>query len=60
MIDLRSDTITIPTPKMREVIATAEVGDDVYGEDPSVNLLEAESAVLDNEIALISLDVSGE
>jgi len=36
MIDLRSDTVTIPTPEMREVIATAEVGDDVYGEDPSV------------------------
>lgn len=46
MIDLRSDTVTIPTPEMREVIATAEVGDDVYGEDPSVNLLEKESARL--------------
>ncbi len=46
MIDLRSDTVTIPTPEMREVIATAEVGDDVYGEDPSVNLLERESARL--------------
>lgn len=46
MIDLRSDTVTIPTPEMREVIATAEVGDDVYGEDPSVNLLEKESALL--------------
>lgn len=46
MIDLRSDTITQPTPEMREVIASAEVGDDVYGEDPSVNLLEEESARL--------------
>jgi len=46
MIDLRSDTVTIPTPEMREVIATAELGDDVYGEDPSVNLLESESARL--------------
>ncbi len=46
MIDLRSDTVTLPTPEMREVIASAEVGDDVYGEDPSVNLLEMESARL--------------
>lgn len=46
MIDLRSDTVTLPTPEMREVIAKAEVGDDVYGEDPAVNLLEAESARL--------------
>lgn len=46
MIDLRSDTVTLPTPEMREVIARAEVGDDVYGEDPSVNLLEEESARL--------------
>ena len=53
MIDLRSDTITIPTPEMREIIATAEVGDDVYGEDPSVNLLEAESAnILGKEAGL--------
>jgi threonine aldolase len=46
MIDLRSDTVTLPTPEMREVIASAEVGDDVYGEDPSVNCLEEESANL--------------
>lgn len=46
MIDLRSDTVTLPTPEMRDVISSAEVGDDVYGEDPSVNLLEAESAKL--------------
>ncbi len=39
-IDLRSDTITRPTEKMRQVIAQAEVGDDVYGEDPSINRLE--------------------
>jgi len=39
-IDLRSDTITRPTEKMRQVIAGAEVGDDVYGEDPSINCLE--------------------
>ena len=46
MIDLRSDTVTKPSPEMREVIARAEVGDDVYGEDPSVNLLEEKSAQL--------------
>ena len=46
MIDLRSDTVTKPTPEMWDVIAKAEVGDDVYGEDPSVNKLEEESARL--------------
>jgi threonine aldolase len=46
MIDLRSDTVTKPSPQMREVIARAEVGDDVYGEDPTVLALEAESAGL--------------
>jgi threonine aldolase len=46
MIDLRSDTITRPTPGMRATIADAEVGDDVYGEDPTVNALEAEVAEL--------------
>ena len=40
-IDLRSDTVTRPTPAMREAMATAEVGDDVYGEDPTVSRLEA-------------------
>lgn len=40
MIDLRSDTVTQPTPSMREAIYRAEVGDDVYGEDPTVNRLE--------------------
>ena len=45
-IDLRSDTVTRPTPGMRAVMAAAEVGDDVYGEDPSVNRLEAFTAEL--------------
>ena len=40
MIDLRSDTVTKPTPAMRTAILNAEVGDDVYGEDPTVNQLE--------------------
>ena len=41
MIDLRSDTVTTPTPAMRRAMAEAEVGDDVYGEDPTVNRLQA-------------------
>ena len=43
-IDLRSDTVTKPTPEMREAMAEAEVGDDVYGDDPTVNKLEAVAA----------------
>lgn len=42
--DFRSDTVTRPTPAMREAMATAEVGDDVYGDDPTVNRLEALAA----------------
>ena len=44
MIDLRSDTVTLPTDEMREAMARAELGDDVYGEDPTVNRLERMSA----------------
>jgi threonine aldolase len=44
IIDLRSDTVTQPTPEMREAMARAEVGDDVYGEDPTVSRLEALAA----------------
>jgi threonine aldolase len=44
MIDLRSDTVTKPTPEMRAAMASAEVGDDVYGEDPTVNRLEQRAA----------------
>src|SRR5512140_2900856 len=40
LIDLRSDTVTKPTPEMREAMAKAEVGDDVYGDDPTVNRLQ--------------------
>ena len=43
-IDFRSDTVTWPTPAMREAMASARVGDDVYGEDPTVNELEALAA----------------
>jgi threonine aldolase len=46
MIDLRSDTVTKPTPAMREAMFAAEVGDDVYGEDPTVNRLEDDAAAL--------------
>jgi threonine aldolase len=44
MIDLRSDTVTRPTPAMRQAMANAEVGDDVYGEDPTINKLEERAA----------------
>ncbi len=53
MIDLRSDTVTRPTPAMREAMARAEVGDDVYGEDPTVNRLqEIAAARMGKEAAL--------
>lgn len=45
-IDLRSDTVTLPTPEMRAAMAQAEVGDDVYGEDPTVNRLQEMAAAL--------------
>jgi threonine aldolase len=52
-IDLRSDTVTRPTPEMRKAMAEAEVGDDVYGEDPTVNRLqEAAARLLGFEAAL--------
>ena len=52
-IDLRSDTVTRPTPAMRRAMFEAEVGDDVYGEDPTVNRLEARAAeVLGKEASL--------
>lgn len=53
MIDLRSDTVTQPTPEMREAMAKAEVGDDVFGDDPSVNRLQELAAdMLGKEAAL--------
>jgi threonine aldolase len=52
-IDLRSDTVTKPTPAMRAAMASAEVGDDVYGEDPTVNRLQARAAeIFGREAAL--------
>eukprot|EP01031_Cornospumella_fuschlensis_P036547 gene36547-44335_t len=49
IIDLRSDTVTKPTPAMRKLMGEAEVGDDVFGEDPTVNLLEARVAKMFNK-----------
>ena len=46
IIDLRSDTVTRPSAEMRAAMAAAEVGDDVYGEDPTVNLLESRAAAI--------------
>ena len=46
MIDLRSDTVTKPTPAMRDAMCSALVGDDVYGEDPTVNALQEKTAAL--------------
>src|ERR1041384_7982051 len=74
LIDLRSDTVTRPTAGMRKAMAAAEVGDDVYGEDPTVNrlqesiasLLGKEAAVwvptgtMANQIAIGSLAGQGE
>ena len=52
-IDLRSDTVTQPTPEMREAMARAEVGDDVYGEDPTINRLQEMAAEkMDKEAGL--------
>jgi threonine aldolase len=73
-IDLRSDTVTRPSPAMREAMANAEVGDDVYGEDPSVNRLQEEAArrlgveaalfvpsgTMANQVALRTLGRSGD
>jgi len=46
IIDIRSDTVTMPTPEMRKVMAEADVGDDVYHEDPTINRLEEKGAEL--------------
>jgi threonine aldolase len=54
MVEMRSDTMTRPTPAMRRAMAAAEVGDDVFGEDPTVNRLEAKAAeLLGKEAALL-------
>ena len=70
IIDLRSDTVTKPTPEMRAAMSEAEVGDDVYGEDPTVNLLERRAAEIfatryraddvTMRFDIIAIDASGE
>ncbi|MBA4420169.1 MAG: low-specificity L-threonine aldolase [Anaerolinea sp.] len=52
-IDIRSDTVTVPTPEMRKAMAEAEVGDDVFGEDPTINRLqELAAGMLGKEVGL--------
>ena len=53
LVDLRSDTMTRPTPAMREAMASAEVGNDAYGEDPTVNALQEEFAALVGKEAVL-------
>jgi threonine aldolase len=53
MIDLRSDTVTRPTPEMRRAMMEAEVGDDVYGEDPTANCLERRAAEITGKEAAL-------
>ena len=73
MVDLRSDTVTRPSAGMRQAMASAEVGDDVFGDDPTVNALErrvaalfgheaalfAPSGSMANQIALQLVDAAG-
>ena len=53
MIDLRSDTVTKPSPEMRRAMFEAEVGDDVYAEDPTINRLEQRSAEISGREAAL-------
>ncbi len=53
LVDLRSDTVTRPTPAMRRAMSEAEVGDDVFGEDPTVNALEAKAAEISGKEAAL-------
>ena len=57
-VDLRSDTVTLPSPAMREAMYRAELGDDVYGEDPTINRLQELSAELTGKEAALFV-VSG-
>lgn len=52
-VDLRSDTLTRPTPAMREAMMAAEVGDDVFGEDPTINRLQERVAELTGKAAAL-------
>src|ERR687889_2078739 len=53
LIDLRSDTVTKPTPAMRRAMAAAEVGDDVYGEAPTINRLQERAAEMFDKVAAL-------
>ena len=57
IVDLRSDTVTKPTPAMWQAMAQAEVGDDVYGEDPTINRLQQLSADRMGTVSYTHLDV---
>ena len=59
-IDLRSDTVTLPTEEMRKVMACAEVGDDVYMDDPTVNLLQKKAVFRLLILILISVQIKSE
>ena len=52
-VDLRSDTVTRPSPEMLQAMFSAEVGDDVLGDDPNCNALEAEAAALTGKEAAL-------
>ena len=54
MIDIRSDTVTQPTREMLEAMLQARVGDDVFGEDPTVNALQEKAAELFGEFAYLN------
>jgi len=53
-IDLRSDTVTLPSPQMREAMYRAELGDDVFGEDPTVNRLQEMAAPMGNLVSVLT------
>ena len=55
IVDLRSDTVTRPTPGMRQAMFEAEVGDDVFGDDPTVNALQERIAAITGKEAALYL-----
>jgi len=60
LIDLRSDTVTQPTPEMRRAMANAEVGDDVFDDDPTVHRLQERAAALTGHEAVCGLRHDGQ
>ncbi|HIC36361.1 MAG TPA: low-specificity L-threonine aldolase, partial [Candidatus Marinimicrobia bacterium] len=53
MIDLRSDTVTLPSHSIRQAISRAQLGDDVFGEDPTVNALQERAAEITGKEAAL-------